>query len=162
MLRTPKFYPSGVDLRAEMPVDVIRKAAEEHEECMRSIDDAKSRVQVKHIGMGKTSKRIDKIPSATSAFQRVPPSTSEGHKASPFLKERGHQEAIVMAVKFQNPRQSEQTQGAAVQQSVSSSMSAMTSVTNETQTEGNLIKERQKKGRKYWNNSLKKPKDEGI
>ena len=51
MLRTLKFYPSGVDLWAEMPVDVIRKAAEEHEECMRSINDAKSRVQVKHIGM---------------------------------------------------------------------------------------------------------------
>ena len=68
MLRTPKFYPSGVDLWAEMPVDVIMKAAEEHEECMKSIDDAKSRVQVKHIGMGKTSKRIDKIPSVTSAF----------------------------------------------------------------------------------------------
>ena len=87
-----------------MPVDIIRKAVEEHEECMRSIDDAKSRVQVKHIGMEKTSKRIDKIPSVTSAFQRVPPLTSEGHKASPLLKERGCQEVIVMAVKFQNPR----------------------------------------------------------
>ena len=104
MLRTPKFYPSGVDSWAEMPVDVIRKAAEEHEECMRSIDDAKSRVQVKHIGMGKTSKRIDKIPSVTAAFQRVPPSTSEGCEALPLLKERGCQEVIVMAAKFQNPR----------------------------------------------------------
>ena len=85
MLRTLKFYPSGVDLWAEMPVDVIRKAVEEHEECMKSIDDPKSRVQVKHIGMGKTSKRIDKIPSITSAFQRVPPSTSEGCEALPLL-----------------------------------------------------------------------------
>ena len=88
-----------------MPVD-IRKAAEEHEECMKSIDDAKNRSQVKHIGIGKTSKKIDRIPSVTSAFNRVPPSTSEGHKALPFLKERGCQEAIVMAAKFQNPKKS--------------------------------------------------------
>ena len=42
-LKTLKFYPSGVDLWAEMPVDIIRKAAEENEECMMSIDDARSR-----------------------------------------------------------------------------------------------------------------------
>ena len=65
VLRTPKFYPSGVDLWAEMPVDIIRKAVEEHEECIKSIDDAKNRSQVKHIGTGKTSKRIDRIPSVT-------------------------------------------------------------------------------------------------
>ena len=141
-----------------MPVDVIRKGVEEHEECMRNIDVAKSRVQVKHIGMGITSKRIDKIPSVTSAFQGVPPSTSEGHEASPLLKERGHQEAIVMAAKFQNPRQSEQTQGAVVQQSVSSSMSAMTSVTNETQTEGYLIEERQQKRQKVLEQFLREAK----
>ena len=105
--------------------------------------------------MGKTSNRIDKIPSITSAFHRVPPSTSEGHKALPLLKERGHQEAIVMAAKFQTPRQSEQTKGAVVQQSVSSSMSAMTSVTNETQTEGNLIKERQQKRQKVLEQFLR-------
>ena len=92
-----------------MPVDIIRKAAEEHEECMKSIDDVKNRSQVKHIGIGKTSERIDKMPSVTSAFNRVIPSTSKGCKASPFLKERGRQEVIAMAVKFQNPRRSEQT-----------------------------------------------------
>ena len=102
-LKTPKFYPSGVDLWAEMPVDIIRKVVEEHEECMKSIYDARSRKQLKHIGMGKTSKGLDNIPSITSAFQRVQPSVSEGHEASPFLKERGCQEVIVMAAKFQNP-----------------------------------------------------------
>ena len=59
-----------------------------------SIDDAKNRSQVKHIGIGKMSDRLDKIPSVTSAFNRVTPSTSEGCKASPFLKERGHQEVM--------------------------------------------------------------------
>ena len=81
-----------------MPVDIIRKAAEEHEECMKSIDDTKNRSQVKHIGIGKTSERIDRIPSVTSAFDRVAPSTSEGHQASPFKKERGCKEVIAMAV----------------------------------------------------------------
>ena len=61
VVRTLKFYPSGVDLWAEMPVDIIRKAAEEHEECIKSIDDTKNRSQVKHIGIGKTSERIDRI-----------------------------------------------------------------------------------------------------
>ena len=148
VLRTPKFYPSGVDLWAEMPVDIIRKAAEEHEECMKSIDDTKNRSQVKHIGIGKTSKRIDRIPSVTSAFNRVPPSTSEGCKASPFLKERGHQEAIVMAAKFQNPKKSEQTKEVVVQESASSSMSTMTLEMNNTETGSNLIEERQQKRQK--------------
>ena len=134
MLRTLKFYPSGVDLWAEMPVDVIRKAAEEHE--------------VKHIGMGKTSKRIDKIPSITSAFQRVPPSTSE--KGMPRSNSDGSE--------VSEPKRSEQTQGAVVQQSVSSSMSAMTSVTNETQTEGNLIEERQQKRQKVLEQFLREAK----
>ena len=106
VLRTLKLYPSGVDLWVEMSVDIIRKVAEEHEECMKNIDDAKNRSQVKHIGIGKTSERIDIIPSVTSAFHRVPPSMSKGCKASPFLKERGHQEAIAMAAKFQNPKKS--------------------------------------------------------
>ena len=90
VLRTPKFYPSGVDLWVEMSADVIRKSAEEHEECMKSIDNAINRSQVKHIGIGKTSERIDRIPSVTSAFNRVPQSMSKGCEGSPFLKERGH------------------------------------------------------------------------
>ena len=37
ILRALKFYPSGVDLWVEMPVDIIRKAAEEHEECIKTL-----------------------------------------------------------------------------------------------------------------------------
>ena len=131
-----------------MPVDIIRKTVEEHEECMKSIDDTKNRSQVKHIGIGKTSKRIDRIPSVTSAFNRVPPSTSKGHEALPFSKERGHQEAIVMAVKFQNPKKSEQTKEVVVQESASSSMSTVTLAMNNTVTGSNLIEERQQKRQK--------------
>ena len=143
---------------AEMPVDIIRKAVEEHEECMKSIDNAKNRGQVKHVGIGKTSKRIDKIPSITSAFQRVLPSTNKECEASPLLKEKGHQEAIVMAAKFQNPRKSEQTQEAVVQQSVSSSMSAVTFATNNTQTESNPTEERQQKQQKVLEQFLREAK----
>ena len=64
---------------------------------MMSIDDARSRQQIKHIGIRKTSKGMNNIPSMTSAFQRVHPSTSEGREASLAIKERGHQEAIKMA-----------------------------------------------------------------
>ena len=98
-LKTPIYYPSGVDLWTEMPVQIIKKAAEEHEECMMSIDDARSRQQIKHIGIRKTSKGMNNIPSTTSAFQKVHPSTSEGHEAPPVIKERGRQEAIKMAAK---------------------------------------------------------------
>ena len=66
---------------------------------MMSIDDARSRQQVKHIGIGKTSKGVNNIPLMTSAFQRVHPSMSEGCEASPVVKERGCQEAIKMAAK---------------------------------------------------------------
>ena len=81
--------------------------------------------------MGKMSKGLDKIPSITSAFQRVQPSASEGRKASPLLKERGHQEAIAMAVRFQNTGKSKQAQGTVIQQSGNDNMSAMKSATNE-------------------------------
>ena len=96
-LKTPICYPSGVDLWAEMPVKIIKKAAEEQEECMMSIDDARRRQRIKHIGIRKTSKGKNNIPSTTSAFQRVHPSMSEGCEASPVVKERGHQKAIKMA-----------------------------------------------------------------
>ena len=38
-IKTPKFYPSNEQLWAEMLVDIIRTALEEHEECMKSLDD---------------------------------------------------------------------------------------------------------------------------
>ena len=132
----------------EMPVDIIRKAAEEHEECMKSIDNTKNRSQVKHIGIGKTSKRIDRIPSVTLAFDRVPPSMSKWHEASPFLEGRGRQEVIAMAAKFQNPKKSEQTKEVAVQENASSSMSTMTLAMNNTETWSNLIEERKQKRQK--------------
>ena len=91
-----------MDLWAEMPVKIIKKAAEEHKECVMSIDDARSRQQIKHIGIGKTSKGTNNIPSMTSAFQRVHPSTSKGHEASPAVKEKGHQEAIKMAAEVRD------------------------------------------------------------
>ena len=141
-----------------MPVDISRKVAEEHEECMKSIDDARSRKELKHIGMGKTSKGLDKIPSVISAFQRVQPSASEGCEASPLLKEKGHQEVIAMAVKFQNPDKGEQAQGAVIQQSGNSNMSAMTLATNEMQTENSLIEERQHKRKQVLEQFLQKAK----
>ena len=101
MLKTPIYYPSGVDLWAEMPTKIIKKAAEEHELCMMSIDDARSRQQIKHIGIRETL-RMNNIPLMTSAFQRVHPSTSEGHEASPIIKEKGHQEAIKMAAEVRD------------------------------------------------------------
>ena len=34
-VKSPKFYPSSQQLWTEMPVEIIRTAAEEHEECMK-------------------------------------------------------------------------------------------------------------------------------
>ena len=73
---------------------------------------------------------------------------SKGHKASPFLKERGHQEVIAMAAKFQNPKKSEQTKEVVVQENASSSMSTMTLAMKSTETGSNLIEERQQKRQK--------------
>ena len=36
-----------------MLVDIIRTALEEHEECMKSLDDVRAQRQMKHIGVGK-------------------------------------------------------------------------------------------------------------
>ena len=144
-----------------MSVDIFRKAAEEHEECMKSIDDAKNRSQVKHIGIGKKSDRIDKIPSVMSALSRVTPSTSKGCEALPLLKERGHQEAIAMAAKFQNPRRSEQTNEVVIQEDASSSRSTMTQAMNNTETGSDLIKERQQKRQKVLEQFLREAKRRG-
>ena len=102
-VKSPKFYPSSEQLWAEMPVDIIRTAAEEHEECMKSLDDVKGQRQTKHIGVEKTSKPKSQnvIPSTVSAFQRVVPNVSKDQEASPVLKEKGNQEAIEMVAKFQ-------------------------------------------------------------
>ena len=138
-LKTPIHYPSGVDLWAEMPVKIIKKAAEEHEVCMMSIDDARSRQQIKHIGIGKTSKGMNNIPSMTSAFQRVHPSTSEGCDASPVTKERGCQEAIKMAAEVQDWNKREPCSNAG------GNLTQKSSILTETSSEKSLIEDRKQK-----------------
>ena len=44
-VKTPKFYLTGTKLWEEMPVDIIRKASEEHKEFMKSLHDV--RMQLK-------------------------------------------------------------------------------------------------------------------
>ena len=101
-VKSPKFYQSSEQLWAEMLVDIIKTAAAEHEECMKSLDDMKAQRQTKHIGVGKTSKPKSQnvIPSTVSAFQRVVPNISKGWEALPVFKEMGCQEAIEVAAKF--------------------------------------------------------------
>ena len=144
-----------------MPVDIIRKAAEEHKECIKNIDDVRNRSQIKHIGIGEMSERISKIPSVTSAFNRVKPSMSKGYKALPVLKEKGHQEVIVMAAKFQNPRRSEQNNTVAIQEDASSSRSTMAQEVNNTETVSNLIEERQQKRQRVLEQFLREAKRKG-
>ena len=104
VVKSQTFYPTSIQLWTEMPVDIIRKASEEHKECTKSLDDVRIQKQPNHTAIGKSSKQKDqtKIPSVTSAFQRVPPTVTDDHESSLILKERGHQEAINMEVKFQN------------------------------------------------------------
>ena len=143
-----------------MPVDIIRKAAEKHEECMKNIDDVRNRSQIKHISIGKTSEGISKIPSVTSAFNRVMP-LSKGCEASPVLKEKGCQEVIAMAVKFQNPRRSEQNNTVVIQGDTSSSRSTMAQEVNNTEKGNNLVKERQQKRQGVLEQFLREAKRKG-
>ena len=41
-MKTRKLYQSHEQLWAEMLVDIIRTASEEHEECMKSLDDVRA------------------------------------------------------------------------------------------------------------------------
>ena len=90
-IKMPRFYPSDTQLWVEKPVDIIRKAAEEHEECMKSLDDARMQKQPKHTGTGKTSrpKNPREIPSNASAFQKVQQVESEDHETSQILRGKG-------------------------------------------------------------------------
>ena len=36
IVKTPRFYPLCTQLWVEMPADIIKKASEEYEECMKS------------------------------------------------------------------------------------------------------------------------------
>ena len=40
---------------------------------MKDLDEVKGKMQVKHIGVGKSSEKFNRIPSALSAFTRVTP-----------------------------------------------------------------------------------------
>ena len=131
--------PSGVDLWAEMPIKIIKKAAEEHKVYMMSIDDARSRQQIKQIGIRKTSKGMNNIPSMTSAFQRVHPSTSEGREASPVTKERGRQEAIKMAAEVRDWNKREPCSNAG------GNLTQKSSILTESSSERSLIEDRKQK-----------------
>ena len=127
----------------------------------KNIDDIRNRSQIKHIGIEKTSERISKIPSVTSAFNRVMPSMSEGREVSSVLKEKGCQETIAIAAKFQNPRRGEQNNTVVIQEDASSSRSAMAQEVNNTETGSNLIKERQKKRQRVLVQFLREAKRKG-
>ena len=106
---------------------------------MMSIDDARSRQQIKHIGIGKTSKGTNNIPLTTSAFQRVHPSMSKGREASPAIKEKGCQEAINMAAEVRdwNKREPCSNSGGNLTQKLS--------ILTKTSSESSLIEDRKQK-----------------
>ena len=83
--------------------------------------------QTKHIGVGKTSKPISEI-----------------WEASPVLKEKGCQEVIEMAAKFQNPSsKQQQTKVVVVQQNRWDNASTTMPTSNRSQTSDSYIKDRQ-------------------
>ena len=106
---------------------------------MMSIDGARSRQQIKHIGIGKTSKWMNNIPLMASAFQRVHPSLSEGHQASPVTKERGHQEAIKMAAEVPDWNKREPYSNAG------GNLTQKSSILTKMSSESSLIKDRKQK-----------------
>ena len=163
-VKSPKFYPSSKQLWAEMLVDIFKTAAEEHEECMKSLDDVKAQRQTKDIGVGKMSKPKSQnvIPSTVSAFQRVVPNTNEDWEALPVLKEKGCQEAIEMAAKFQNPSsKQQQTKVAVVQQNRWDNTSKAMLTSNRSQTSDSYIKGRQNKRNQVLEQFIREAKRKG-
>ena len=59
VVKSQTFYPTSIQLWSEMPVDIIRKASEEHKECMKSLDDVRIQKQPNHTAIGKSSKQKD-------------------------------------------------------------------------------------------------------
>ena len=106
---------------------------------MMSIDDARSRQQIKHIGIGKTSKGMNNIPSMTSAFQRVHPPMNEGREVSPVIKERGHQEAIKMTAEVRDWNKREPCSNAG------GNFTQRLSILIKTSSEHSLIEDRKQK-----------------
>ena len=144
-VKSPKFYPSSEQLWAEMLVDIIRTAAKELEECMKSLDDMKAQRQTKHIGDKTKSHNV--IPSTVSAFQMVVPNISEDWEALPVLFKKGHQEVIEMAAKFQNPSsKQQQTKVVVVQQNRWDNASTAVPTSNRSQTSDSYIEDRQNRG----------------
>ena len=159
LMKSPTFYPTSIQLWSEMPVDIIRKASEEHKECMKSLDDVRT-----HTDIGKGSKQKDqtKIPSVTSAFQRVPPTVIEDHESSLILKERGSEEAISMTTKFQNPsRNSQQTETKVTQQCTNNSMFSTQSVIRNAQNEDSQWEHRQNRRNKALEQFIRKARRKG-
>ena len=86
---------------------------------------------------------------------------SKGCKASPVLKEKGCQEAIVMATKFQIPKRGEQNNTVAIQEDASSSRSTMAQEVNNTETGSDFIEERQQKRQRVLDQFLREAKRKG-
>ena len=86
---------------------------------------------------------------------------SKGRKASPVLKEKGCQEVIAMAAKFQNPRRGKQNITVAIQEDASSSRSTMAKEVNNTETGSDLIEERQQKRQRVLEQFLREAKRKG-
>ena len=122
---------------------------------MMSIDDARSRQEIKHIGIRKTSKGTNNIPLMTSAFQRVHPSTSKGREASPAIKERGCQEAIKMAAEVRDWNKREQCLNDGVH------LTQRLSILTETSSGCSLIEERKQKCKKVLEQFLREVKRQG-
>ena len=162
-VKSPKFYPSNEQLLAEMPVDIIRTATEEHEECMKSLDDVKAQRQTKHIGAGKMSKPKSQnvIPSTVSAFQRAVPNISEDWEALPVLKEKGYQEMVEMAGKFQNPSTKQQTKVVVVQQNRQDNTLTAMLTSNRSQISDSYIEGRQNRRNQVLEKFIREVKRKG-
>ena len=120
-----------------------------------SIDDARSRQQIKHRGIGKTSKRMNNIPSMTSVFQRIHPLMSEGREASLLIKERGHQEAIKMVAEVRDWNKGDQCLNDGVP------YTQRLSILSEMSSGCSLIEERKQKRKKVLEQFIRGVKRQG-
>ena len=163
-VKSPKFYPSSEQLWAEMLGDIIRTAAVEHEECMKSLDDVKAQRKTKHKGVGKMSKPKSQnvMPSTISAFQRVVLNISEDQETLPVLKEKGCQEVIEMAAKFQNPSsKQQQTKVEVAQQNRWDNTSTTITASNRSQTSDSYIEDRQNRRNQVLEQFIREAKRKG-
>ena len=111
-----------------------------------------------------TAKVSNDLQSTISAFQWIPQTMGEDREASPILKERGWQEAITLAMKFQNPPGNpQQAKVVIVQQNINgdTSSSSAQSVKGKTQTEGSYIQDRQNKRNQVLEQFIREAKGKG-